>query len=90
MGLEAMRRDLKERYQRLLRSSHSGNPNEEPTIEELERRIRNNIIRLMLLGDEIPLKHFAQLKEDLELWEKYRAVGLVPPPPEIEVEVPPQ
>lgn len=53
---------------------------EPTTLEELERRIRNNILRLLLQGDEIPLKHFAQLKEDLETWERYRAAGLLPTP----------
>lgn len=56
------------------------------TTEELEMRIRDNILRLLLLGDECPIKHLAQLEEDLEMWEKYRAVGLVHPPPEIEAE----
>lgn len=32
---------------------------EPTTLEELERRIRNNILRLLFQGDEIPLKHFA-------------------------------
>ena len=94
MGLEAMRREIRERYERLLRSHHRNPERVEPiTPEDLERRIRGNVLRLILLGDECPIKHFVQLREDLEMWERYEATGLLPPPPppppvpEVEVEV---
>ena len=88
MGLEAMRRELRERYERLLRSHH-GNPERvEPiTPEELERSIRHNFLRLLFMGEETPLKYVAQLKKDLEMWERYEAAALLPPPPAPEVEV---
>lgn len=56
-----------------------GNPDGGPTAEELKMRIHHNLVRLLLIGGDCPLKYLIQLKEDLELWEKYEAAGLAPP-----------
>ena len=60
--------------------AHSrGNPDGALTAEELRKRIHSNLVAILMMGEECPLKYLTQLYEDLELLAKYEAAGLIPP-----------